>query len=100
MRIKSAMHGNACPISGSPDEQIAAQHAVIARFESALWDDGFDESLLPSYQSAWRRLEALIAEGAVSFPFCNNWNFLSPTSFNAAWKGLRPTIRTGLREST
>ena len=45
----------------SPEEQIAAQHAVIARFETALWDGGFNESLLPSYQSAWRRLETLIA---------------------------------------
>ena len=45
----------------SPDEQIAAQHAVIARFEAALWEGGFNESLLPSYQSAWRRLETLIA---------------------------------------
>jgi hypothetical protein len=45
----------------SPDEQIAAQHAVIARFETALWDGGFNEALLPSYQSAWRRLETLIA---------------------------------------
>jgi len=55
------MRGSACPISGSPDEQIAAQHAVIAKFEAALWEGGFNESLLPSYQSAWRRLEALIA---------------------------------------
>jgi len=45
----------------SLDEQIAAQHAVIARFETALWEGGFNESLLQSYQSAWRRLEALIA---------------------------------------
>ena len=45
----------------SPDEQIAAQHAVIARFESALWDGGFNATLLASYQSAWRRLETLIA---------------------------------------
>ena len=45
----------------SPDERIAAQHAVIARFEAALWEGGFNESLLQSYQSAWRRLEALIA---------------------------------------
>ncbi|MBU1396716.1 MAG: hypothetical protein KKE84_11360 [Gammaproteobacteria bacterium] len=45
----------------SPEEQIAAQHAVIARFESALWDGGFNASLLASYQSAWRRLETLIA---------------------------------------
>jgi hypothetical protein len=45
----------------SVDEQIAAQTAAIERFESALWDGGFNESLLPSYQSAWRRLETLIA---------------------------------------
>jgi len=45
----------------SPDEQIAAQRAVIDRFEAALWDGGFNEALLPSYQSAWRRLETLIA---------------------------------------
>jgi hypothetical protein len=46
-----------------PAEQIAAQHAAIARFEAALWDGGFNENLLASYQSAWRRLEALIAAG-------------------------------------
>lgn len=46
----------------SPDEQIAAQHAVINRFETALWDGGFNASLLASYQSAWRRLETLIAQ--------------------------------------
>ncbi|KVW93410.1 hypothetical protein [Thiobacillus denitrificans] len=45
----------------SPDEQIAAQRAVIIRFETALWEGGFNASLLASYQSAWRRLEALIA---------------------------------------
>jgi hypothetical protein len=45
----------------SPEEQIAAQHAAINRFESALWDGGFNASLLASYQSAWRRLETLIA---------------------------------------
>jgi hypothetical protein len=45
----------------SPEAQITAQHAVIARFETALWEGGFNASLLPSYQSAWRRLEALIA---------------------------------------
>jgi len=43
------------------DEQIAAQTAAIKRFEAALWQGGFNESLLPSYQSAWRRLETLIA---------------------------------------
>jgi hypothetical protein len=43
-------------------EQIAAQQAVIARFESALWDGGFHETLLASYQSAWRRLEALLEQ--------------------------------------
>jgi hypothetical protein len=41
-------------------EQIAAQQAVIARFETALWDGGFNENLLASYQSAWRRLEELL----------------------------------------
>jgi hypothetical protein len=46
----------------SADEQIAAQHAVIARFEAALWDGGFNAALLQSYQSAWRRLETLIAK--------------------------------------
>ena len=45
-------------------EQIAAQHAVIQRFEAALWDGGFNENLLASYQSAWRRLEALIEKDA------------------------------------
>lgn len=45
----------------SADEHIAAQHAVIAKFETALWDGGFNAALLPSHQSAWRRLEALIA---------------------------------------
>ena len=47
-----------------PGEQIAAQHAVIARFEAALWDGGFNENLLASYQSAWRRLEALLEQQA------------------------------------
>lgn len=42
------------------DTQIAAQREAIARFEAALWDGGFSERLLPSYQAAWRRLEALI----------------------------------------
>ena len=45
----------------SPEDQIAAQHAAIARFEAALWEEGFNAALLPSYQSAWRRLEALVA---------------------------------------
>jgi hypothetical protein len=44
--------------------QIAAQHAAIARFEAALWDGGFNENLLASYQSAWRRLEALLEQQA------------------------------------
>lgn len=46
----------------SLDEQIAAQHAVIARFDTALWENGFNAVLLPSYQSAWRRLETLLAK--------------------------------------
>jgi hypothetical protein len=41
-------------------EQVAAQQGVVARFEAALWDGGFNENLLASYQSAWRRLEALV----------------------------------------
>ncbi|MDP1862341.1 MAG: hypothetical protein Q8K52_00365 [Thiobacillus sp.] len=45
----------------SADEQIAVQYAVIAKFEAALWDGGFNAALLSSYQSAWRLLEALIA---------------------------------------
>jgi hypothetical protein len=60
MSIPPAARLNACNLT-SPDEQIAAQRAVIARFETALWDGGFNEALLPSYQSAWRRLETLIA---------------------------------------
>ena len=43
--------------------QIAAQRAAIERFEAALWQNGFKVALLESYQSAWRRLEALIAAG-------------------------------------
>jgi hypothetical protein len=43
-------------------QQIAAQQAAIARFESALWDGGFNENLLASYQSAWRRLEGLLEQ--------------------------------------
>lgn len=43
-----------------PAERIAAQHGVVARFEAALWDGGFHDNLLASYQSAWRQLEALI----------------------------------------
>jgi hypothetical protein len=46
----------------NPTEQIAAQRAAIARFEAALWQDGFNENLLPSYQAAWRRLESLLAQ--------------------------------------
>jgi hypothetical protein len=42
------------------DDQIAAQREAIARFEAALWEEGFNEKLLASYQSAWRRLETLI----------------------------------------
>lgn len=42
------------------DAQIAAQREAIARFEAALWEGGFNEKLLPSYQAAWRRLETLI----------------------------------------
>ncbi len=61
MRTEASTRGSACPLSGSLAEQIASQRAVIARFELALWENGFNESLLPSYQSAWRRLEALIA---------------------------------------
>jgi hypothetical protein len=41
-------------------EQIAAQQAVIAKLEAMLWDNGFNEAPLAAYQSAWRRLEALI----------------------------------------
>ena len=41
--------------------QIAAQRVAIARFEAALWQNGFNAALLEAYQSAWRRLEALIA---------------------------------------
>ena len=42
------------------NERIAAQRQAIARFEAALWEGGFNEKLLASYQSAWRRLESLI----------------------------------------
>lgn len=42
------------------DAQIAAQREAITRFEAALWEGGFNEKLLPSYQAAWRRLETLI----------------------------------------
>jgi hypothetical protein len=45
-----------------PDARIAAQRAVIARFEAALWEGGFNDRLLASYQAAWRRLEALLAQ--------------------------------------
>jgi hypothetical protein len=50
-----------CLLADLP-EQIAAQHAAIQRFEAALWDGGFHENLLASYQSAWRRLEALLEQ--------------------------------------
>ncbi|MEW6676991.1 MAG: hypothetical protein AB1421_03640 [Pseudomonadota bacterium] len=43
------------------DTQIAAQRQAIARFEAALWEGGYNDSLLASYQAAWRRLESLIA---------------------------------------
>jgi hypothetical protein len=42
------------------DAQVAAQRSAIARFEAALWEGGFNEKLLDSYQAAWRRLESLI----------------------------------------
>ncbi len=48
------------------DAQLAAQRQVIARFESALWEGGFNDKLLASYQAAWRRLEALIASSATA----------------------------------
>ena len=40
---------------------LDAQRQVIARFEAALWEGGFNDRLLASYQAAWRRLETLIA---------------------------------------
>jgi len=43
------------------DARIAAQRQAIARSEAALWEGGFNERLLASCQSAWRRLEDLIA---------------------------------------
>lgn len=48
-----------CRLADLP-QQIVAQQAAIARFEAALWQDGFNENLLASYQAAWRRLEALL----------------------------------------
>ena len=42
------------------DGEIATQRAAVTRFEAALWEGGFNEPLLASYQAAWRRLEALI----------------------------------------
>ena len=45
-----------------PAEQIAAQRAAVARFEAALWQGGFNENLLASYQAAWRRLEGLLEQ--------------------------------------
>jgi hypothetical protein len=33
-------------------ERIAAQRAVIARFDDTLWESGFNASLLDSYQPA------------------------------------------------
>lgn len=50
-----------CRLADLP-AQIAAQHAAIARFEAALWQGGFKAHLLASYQAAWRRLEALLAQ--------------------------------------
>lgn len=43
------------------DCRITAQQQAIARFEAALWEGGFNEPLLASYQAAWRRLEELLA---------------------------------------
>ncbi len=48
------------------DTQLAAQRQTIARFEAALWEGGFNDKLLASYQAAWRRLEALIAASATA----------------------------------
>lgn len=41
-------------------ERIAAQRAVVERFEAAMWQDGFQENLMASCQSAWRQLEMLL----------------------------------------
>lgn len=45
----------------SRDEKIAAQKAAIAEIEKALWAGGLNESLLDTYQAAFRQLEQLIA---------------------------------------
>ncbi len=47
------------------EARLAAQRQAIARAESALWEGGFDDKLLPAYQAAWRRLEDLIAASGV-----------------------------------
>lgn len=44
-----------------PDAALAAQRAAIAALEKELWAGGLNESLLASYQTAFRRLEQLLA---------------------------------------
>jgi hypothetical protein len=41
------------------ESAIAAQKGAIAEIERELWDGGFDEDVLDTYQGAYRRLEAL-----------------------------------------
>ncbi len=54
------MHSPLTCRRADPVDRIAEQKAAVARFETALWQDGFKENLLASYQAAWRRLEHLI----------------------------------------
>lgn len=52
---------------GSIDAKIAAQHRVIAELEASLWKSsaatsGYQDDQLAAYQTAWRHLEALLAQ--------------------------------------
>ncbi|MFZ3040402.1 MAG: thiamine pyrophosphate-binding protein [Thiobacillus sp.] len=79
--------------------QVDRDAAQIARFESALWDGGFNASLLASCQSAWRRLETLIA--ATSSSSSSRWPTArrncaaaSPACWNSAARSATAGCRT------
>jgi hypothetical protein len=53
------------PVTSQTDKSaaaIAAQKGAIAEIERELWDGGFNDDALDTYQGAFRRLERLIAE--------------------------------------
>lgn len=53
------------PVTSQTDSfaaAVAAQKGAIAEIERELWDGGFNDDVLDTYQGAFRRLERLIAE--------------------------------------